>query len=219
MSFDARYCDVSSLTALVQSAAVVVLPYDSTDQVTSGVLVDAIACGRPVVATAFPHAVELLGTGAGIVVGHDDPDALASALRRVLTQPRLAGSMAAEARRLAPEMAWPVVASAYLRSGGPAPRRAAGTGMTATTPPPKFDHLLRLTDRRGTFEHACFAEPRPEHGYCTDDMARVLVVATREPDAEGQVNGLAGVAVRFLNEAQALQRCLPQPNGPQRPLD
>ena len=60
-----------------------------------------------------------------------------------------------------------------------------------------------MTDRRGTFEHACLAEPRPEHGYCTDDMARVLVVATREPDAEGQVNGLAGVAVRFLNEAQS----------------
>ena len=75
--------------------------------------------------------------------------------------------------------------------------------MTAATPPPKFDHLLRLTDHRGTFEHACFAEPRPEHGYCTDDMARVLVVATREPDADGQVNGLAGLAVRFLNEAQA----------------
>jgi hypothetical protein len=33
----------------------------------------------------------------------------------VLTQPRLAGDMAAEARRLAPEMAWPVVASAYVR--------------------------------------------------------------------------------------------------------
>ena len=112
--FDADYRDVSSLTALVRSAAVVVLPYDSTDQVTSGVLVDAIASGRPVVATAFPHAVELLGSGAGIVVDHDDPDALVSALRRLLTDPRLAGSMAAEARRLAPTMAWPVVANAYL---------------------------------------------------------------------------------------------------------
>ena len=112
--FDADYRDVSSLTALAQSAAVVVLPYDSTDQVTSGVLVDAIASGRPVVATAFPHAVELLRSGAGIVVHHDDPDALASALRRVVTEPRLAGSMAAEARRLAPAMAWPVVAKAYL---------------------------------------------------------------------------------------------------------
>ncbi len=60
-----------------------------------------------------------------------------------------------------------------------------------------------MSDRRGTFEHACLTEPRPEHGYCTDDMARVLVVATREPDANGEVNGLAGVAVRFLNEAQS----------------
>jgi glycosyltransferase involved in cell wall biosynthesis len=113
--FDAGYRNNAMLSALAQSAAVVVLPYDSTDQVTSGVLVDAIANGRPVVATAFPHARELLGTGAGIVVGHDDPDALASALRRVLTEPRLAGDMAAEARRLAPEMAWPVVAGAYLK--------------------------------------------------------------------------------------------------------
>jgi hypothetical protein len=70
-------------------------------------------------------------------------------------------------------------------------------------PEPKFDHLLRLTDGRGTFEHACFAEPRPEHGYCTDDMARVLVVATREPHSSGEVNRLAGVAVRFLNDAQS----------------
>jgi polysaccharide biosynthesis protein PslF len=113
--FDAGFRNVAMLTALIQSAAVVVLPYDSTDQVTSGVLVDAVASGRPVVATAFPHAVELLRSGAGIVVDHDDPDALASALRRVLTQPRLAGGMAAEARRLAPEMSWPIIGTAYLR--------------------------------------------------------------------------------------------------------
>lgn len=113
--FDTGYRNVPMLTALVQSAAVVVLPYDSTDQVTSSALVDAVASGRPVVATAFPHAIELLATGAGIVVAHDDPDALVSALRRVLTEPRLAGAMAAEARRLAPEMAWPIVANAYLR--------------------------------------------------------------------------------------------------------
>jgi glycosyltransferase involved in cell wall biosynthesis len=115
VAFDSDYRDVASLNALAQSASVVVLPYDSTDQVTSGVLVDAIASGRPVVATAFPHANELLASGAGIVVDHDDPDALVAALRRVITDPRVAGSMAAEARRLAPTMSWRVVAGAYQR--------------------------------------------------------------------------------------------------------
>ncbi|MBW8827603.1 MAG: glycosyl transferase family 1, partial [Acidobacteria bacterium] len=53
--------------------------------------------------------------GAGIIVDHDDPDAMAVALRRVLTDPALATRMAGEAARLAPEMAWPVVAAAYVR--------------------------------------------------------------------------------------------------------
>jgi hypothetical protein len=70
-------------------------------------------------------------------------------------------------------------------------------------PAPSFAHLLRMTDRQGTFEHASSAVPRPERGYRTDDMARVLVVTTREPDSTREVNGLAGVAVRFLNEAQS----------------
>lgn len=74
--------------------------------------------------------------------------------------------------------------------------------MTSTARRPIFDHLRRMTDHRGTFEHACFAEPRPEHGYCTDDMARVLVVAARQPESDGEVNGLARVAVQFLNDAQ-----------------
>jgi hypothetical protein len=76
---------------------------------------------------------------------------------------------------------------------------------------PRFDHLLRMTDRRGTFEHACFADPNPEYGYCTDDMARVLVVAARARDPERQLNGLASVALRFLNQAQALDGACLQP--------
>ncbi len=68
-------------------------------------------------------------------------------------------------------------------------------------PEPNFDHLISMTDDRGTFEHALFSKPRPEHGYCTDDMARVLVVATREPEPEPEVRGLAQLSVRFLLEA------------------
>ena len=75
--------------------------------------------------------------------------------------------------------------------------------MTGTAPKPLFGHLLGMTDHRATFEHACLTEPRREHGYCTDDMARVLVVATREPDPPGVVKGLARKALTFLNDAQS----------------
>jgi hypothetical protein len=76
--------------------------------------------------------------------------------------------------------------------------------MTVAAPVavPTFEHLLHMTDHRATFEHACMTEPRREHGYCTDDMARVLVVASREPDATGELNGLARKAIQFLNDAQ-----------------
>lgn len=115
--FDAGYRGLPALAELIGGSSVVVLPYDSPDQVTSGVLVDAVAAGRPVVATAFPHAVELLASGAGIVVPRRDPDALAAALRRVLTEPGLADRMAAEARRIAPALAWPAVAGRYAALG------------------------------------------------------------------------------------------------------
>ncbi len=112
--FDDTYRSVDQLMRFVASSAVVVLPYDSRDQVTSGVLVDAIAAGRPVIATAFPHAVELLATGAGIVVPHGDIEALADAIRRVTADRQLVAEMAAQARQLAPSLSWSTIAEQYL---------------------------------------------------------------------------------------------------------
>ena len=77
---------------------------------------------------------------------------------------------------------------------------AAGT----PTPRPDFAHILVMSARRGTFEHAEFASPRPEHGYCTDDMARVLIAAVRHPSGEAAVDGLVHLALRFLVDAQAV---------------
>jgi hypothetical protein len=71
-------------------------------------------------------------------------------------------------------------------------------------PAPSFDHLLRLSDSRGTFEHAEFSEPRLELGYCTDDMARVLVVACREPIHTAAVDRLTTLALDFLSNAQGV---------------
>jgi glycosyltransferase involved in cell wall biosynthesis len=113
VDFDARYLKPAELHRLVQQADVVLLPYDSREQVTSGVLIEAITAGKPVVSTGFPHARELLSSGAGLVVDRQDPAGIAAALRRVLTEPELAARMSAEASRIAPELLWPAVADRY----------------------------------------------------------------------------------------------------------
>jgi glycosyltransferase involved in cell wall biosynthesis len=114
VSFDNSYRDSLSLAALIDSADVVVLPYDSKDQATSGVLVDAIAAGLPVIATSFPHAAELLCSGAGVIVDRQDPFAIATALREIMTVPDVAERMAREARRVAAGLSWESVAGQYL---------------------------------------------------------------------------------------------------------
>jgi|SRR5579875_342298 len=113
--FDDAYRDWASLRALVRSADAVLLPYDSTDQVSSGVLVEAIASAKPVVATQFPHARELLARGAGITVPHADPEAMQAALARVLFEPGVAAAMSKAARSEAEALLWPNVGASYRR--------------------------------------------------------------------------------------------------------
>lgn len=112
--FEDGYLSAESLVDLVSRATCVVLPYDSTDQITSGVLVDAVATGRPIIATRFPHAIELLADGAGILVPHADPWALASAARVVATDFASVAWMARRASLLAPRHRWTTVARSYL---------------------------------------------------------------------------------------------------------
>jgi glycosyltransferase involved in cell wall biosynthesis len=112
---DNHYRHTAALVELVNSADVVLLPYDSTEQVTSGVLIEALAALKPVVATPFPHAVELLSDGdsAGVLVPHRDPHAIADTLREILTDANRAARMSQAASALSSGLSWPAVADKY----------------------------------------------------------------------------------------------------------
>ena len=107
------YRDAQTLRELIRSVDVVLLPYESRDQVSSGVLVEAIASGKPVVATRFPHAEELLSRGAGFVVNQGDVTAMAAALEEVLYVPGVAMRMRVAARQEASALLWPAVGARY----------------------------------------------------------------------------------------------------------
>jgi len=78
----------------------------------------------------------------------------------------------------------------------------AETVRSASLPEPCFDHLRRMTDARGLWEHARYTTPRTEHGYCTDDNARALIVVCREPNRSDDLVDLAGIYLAFLRDAQ-----------------
>lgn len=67
--------------------------------------------------------------------------------------------------------------------------------------PPNYAHLAAMTDNNGLFEHALHDLPRPEHGYCVDDVARALVVVVREPNQSPLLEHLTETYLRFLESA------------------
>jgi len=76
--------------------------------------------------------------------------------------------------------------------------------LDAKIPQPSLEHLKRLTDNTGVFQHAKFIVPDREPGYCTDDNARAVIVTAqyyvkyREP----QVLKLLNVYLAFVLHAQ-----------------
>jgi glycosyltransferase involved in cell wall biosynthesis len=127
--FDARFLPAAALGNLISGADVVLLPYDSLEQVTSGVLIEAVAAGKPVVSTCFPHAVELLGGGAGLLVSRQDPAGIARALQRVFTEPGLSARMSRCSADLAPGLLWPAVARSYRQLASSLAAERAGAAV------------------------------------------------------------------------------------------
>lgn len=117
VTLEDAYISPEHLEELLASARVVLLPYDSTEQVTSGVLVEAIAAEKAVVATDFPHAAELLRKGAGTLVPQRDPRAIAAALEHYLTDPDALRMAEEAAIRVRPPLLWPSVAQQYESVG------------------------------------------------------------------------------------------------------
>lgn len=73
--------------------------------------------------------------------------------------------------------------------------------LSVPLPPARFTHLRRMTDHVGLWEHARYTTPRPEHGYCTDDNARALIVMSRQPDPSPELVGLGRVCFQFVEDA------------------
>lgn len=127
------YLDPSTLIKTIASADFYLLPNDTSDQVTSGVLAEAMAAGGPIIATRFAHAIELLGDGTGLLVNQGDPQSIAKAVQTLVRDPITRQRMRRHTLHKAQSFLWPSVGAAFVslthgilsdRRGGAAPPRA-----------------------------------------------------------------------------------------------
>jgi glycosyltransferase involved in cell wall biosynthesis len=182
------FVDLETLKDFIGAADVYITPYLNEAQSTSGTLAYAFGSGKPVVSTPYWHAAELLANGRGVLVPFADPGAIATDVCALLRDDARRHAMRDEAYRLGREMVWSHVARLYMHSfelsrlAALSMRRKSLSTKTLDqrpreTPLVKLDHLARMTDSTGIFQHAVFSVPNFSEGYCTDDNARAFILA------------------------------------------
>lgn len=113
VSFQNHYMTNDEIIEHLLATDVYVSPSLDPNQIVSGTLSYAVACGRVVVATASAYARELLAGGRGIAVAFRSAAALELGISAVLAEPRRRAAMETAAYRFGRRMIWPRVAREY----------------------------------------------------------------------------------------------------------
>jgi glycosyltransferase involved in cell wall biosynthesis len=206
-----RFVSLDDLKEFIGASDIYLTPYLNEAQITSGTLAYVFGAGKAVVSTPYWHAQELLAEDRGILVPFRDPAAIARGVCAFLDEPARLQATREKAYLLGREMIWPKVAGLYLeafeqarRDCRVAPRSAFAQWTLATRPydkpPLRLDHLLRMTDGTGIFQHALFNVPNYQEGYCTDDNSRAYLLCILLDELGGQPasEGIDQLATRYL---------------------
>jgi glycosyltransferase involved in cell wall biosynthesis len=205
-----RFVTIEDLADFISATDIYVTPYLDVAQITSGTLAYVFGAGKAVVSTPYWHAQELLGEGRGILTPFNDPPAIAAGVCRYLEDDDLMERTRLEAYRIGRQMIWPAVSAQYVASFKRARAdrrtmpRTAFAGWTLASrpyelPPLRLDHIVRMSDSTGIFQHAIFNVPDFHHGYCIDDNARAFILCNLLDELGGAPGeNLDGMATSYL---------------------
>jgi len=183
-----RFVSQEELIEFIGAADIYITPYLVEAQITSGTLAYTLGAGKAVISTPYWYAQEMLSDGRGVLVPFKDPEALAEQVINLLDNESERHAMRKRAYVFGRSMIWSEVAQQYMKSFERARaerRHYIPSGFTAKAldkhpgvlPTLKLDHLEKLTDYTGMFQHALFTVPNYSHGYTSDDNARALLVS------------------------------------------
>ena len=183
-----RFVSLEELVEFIGAADIYITPYLNPAQIVSGTLAYTVGAGKAVISTPYWYADEVLADERGVLVPFRDPAALAEQVIDLLDNEAKRHAMRKRAYLYGREMIWPQVARRYMESFQRARaerRHFSAPGFVvkaldkrpAELPALKLDHLRRMTDDTGMFQHAIFTVPNYREGYTIDDNARALTVS------------------------------------------
>ncbi|MGA2787738.1 MAG: glycosyltransferase family 4 protein [Verrucomicrobiota bacterium] len=210
-----RFVELEELMRFIGAADIYLTPYLTEAQITSGTLAYAFGAGNAVVSTPYWHAAELLTAERGKLVPFRDAKAIAVAVVELLRDEPLRHLMRKNAYKLGRDMVWSRVAQLYVKSFEQARKDHSFVGRKSSPiktldeqpgqlPEMKLDHLFRMSDSTGIFQHASFTVPNFAEGYCTDDNARALVLSLmlkKLGHGSPRLGAQAATYAAFLNHA------------------
>ena len=186
--FHNRFVGDEELHSFLCAADLYVTPYINPEQLTSGTLAFAVGTGKAVVSTPYWAAQELLDQGRGKLVKFGDVKSMEQALTDILKNDSLFYDLRQRAYEYGREITWPRIGEKYWEMFSEK-RAVVGYGISVKSaepeiglldlPEPPLEHLKRLTDDTGIFQHAKLIIPDRKHGYCTDDNARAVIVMNK----------------------------------------
>jgi glycosyltransferase involved in cell wall biosynthesis len=210
-----RFVTLEELNEFISAADIYLTPYLNAAQITSGTLAYTLGAGKAVISTPYWYAEEMLADERGVLVPFHDPASLAEAVNDLLANDARRDAMRKRAYLFGREMTWPKVAQRYMSSFEHAraeTRHSARANFTIKSldqqpgelPPLKLDHLHHLTDDTGILQHATYTIPNYHEGYCIDDNARALIVATHLAELKlinGQASALMSRYMAYITYA------------------
>jgi glycosyltransferase involved in cell wall biosynthesis len=184
-----QFVGQATLLDFISMCDVYATPYLNAAQMTSGTLSYSFGLGKAVVSTPYWHAEELLSDGRGVLVPFGDVQAIGNEIAGLLTNDVRRDAMRDRAYAESRSMTWPQTAKRYLTCFEAAQVRAkpsvvvpieigASRRKVRSLPEMEIEHFLALCDSTGMLQHATHSVPNRAHGYCIDDNARALLLAS-----------------------------------------
>jgi len=182
--FENRFVDASELNLYMSATDILITPYLSEAQVSSGPLSFAMGAGAALISTPFWHARELLADDRGRLFKFRDYEGLSSILLEMFDDPELLKRLRQNAANFGQEILWPIVGQDYialLKSEVEKFKKVTESppvAETKTYPKVSFRHIRKLTDSTGIISHAVFGFPNLKNGYRLEDNSRALYATT-----------------------------------------